>query len=98
VPLNVTHYRAFRNDWYPIVSKMHWEMSGEPNPDGRRQPDAMIAKAGHCLAICQVFVWQCAPTLLLTIENRFRWGYAHFKSARDASLRQAGHSLFVIRP
>jgi hypothetical protein len=38
----------------------------------------VVAKAGHCVAIAE-FVSQCAPTLLLTIENRFRCGSAHFK-------------------
>ena len=38
----------------------------------------MVAKADHCVAFAE-FVSQCAPTLLLTIENRFQCGSAHFK-------------------
>ena len=56
----------------------------------------MVANADHFVAIAE-FVSQCAPTLLLTIENRFRCGSGRFKSARDGLAGTIGYAMHSSR-
>ena len=56
----------------------------------------IVANADHFVAIAE-FVSQCAPTFLLTIENRFWCGSVRFKSARDGLAAAIGYAMHRSR-